>query len=95
MLSLKNSGSQNGAEVPQLYLGFPSDANEPPRQLKGFAKLDLAAGEACEVVFEVTSRDKSIWDLGTHSFQEVKGTFQVYVGSSSRDVRLSSVLHNA
>ena len=93
--TLKNTGVYAGSEVAQLYLGFPADANEPPRQLKGFEKADLAAGASKEVVFTVTARDKSIWDLGTHSFQEVKGTFQVYVGGSSRDTRLSSVFHNA
>jgi beta-glucosidase len=36
---IKNSGSVYGAEVPQLYLGFPADAGEPPKVLRGFRKV--------------------------------------------------------
>lgn len=44
--TLKNAGKRTGSTVAQLYLGFPVEAGEPPRLLKGFAKVELAPGAA-------------------------------------------------
>ena len=41
--TLENTGKVAGAEVAQLYLGFPASAGEPPRQLKGFSKVSAVA----------------------------------------------------
>jgi beta-glucosidase len=51
----------------------------------GFTKVTLKAGASQQVTIPLTSRDISIWDTSSHSFQEVKGTFQAYLGASSRD----------
>ncbi|KAL1515000.1 hypothetical protein AB1Y20_004071 [Prymnesium parvum] len=83
--SLANTGRVKGAETPQLYLGFPPAAGEPPQQLKGFKKVELAAGEARRLTFPITPRDRSIWDVGRTAWVEVKGRFIVTVGTSSRD----------
>ena len=88
--TVSNAGDVSGAEVPQLYLGFPPAAKEPPRQLKGFTKTKiLAPGESTAVKFSLTDRDLSVWDVGTHGWSKQTGTFQVFVGASSRDVRLT------
>ena len=84
---LTNTGSVAGAEVAQLYLAFPSAANEPPLQLKGFGKVMLQPGQSATVAFPVTARDLSIWDATTHDWAMQHGTFGVYVGASSRDIR--------
>jgi hypothetical protein len=42
--TLKNAGKRTGSTVAQLYLGFPAEAGEPPRLLKGFVKVELAPG---------------------------------------------------
>jgi beta-glucosidase len=55
--TLENSGKVAGAEVVQLYLGFPASAGEPPRQLKGFEKVVLAAGATQKVTIPLTKRD--------------------------------------
>jgi beta-glucosidase len=86
---LSNTGRVDGAEVAQLYLGFPTAAGEPPKQLKGFVKQPLAAGASAEVLFELTERDFSIWSTEAHAWEPVPGLFQVFVGSSSRDLRLT------
>jgi len=83
--SLANTGRVKGAETPQLYLGFPPAAGEPPQQLKGFTKVELAAGAARRLTFPITPRDRSIWDVGSTTWVEVKGRFTVTVGTSSRD----------
>jgi len=84
-----NVGAVAGAEVAQLYLGFPVVAGEPPLQLKGFRKTKiLAPGETEFVVLELRPRDLSIWDEEAHRWAVVEGTFTAKVGASSRDLRL-------
>ena len=87
--TLENTGKVAGAEVVQMYLGFPAVAGEPPRQLKGFQKVVLAPGATQHVKILLTKRDVSIFDVDSHAWKIVPGTFGVFVGSSSRDVRLS------
>jgi len=89
--NIKNIGSRDGFEVAQLYLGFPSSSGEPPKQLKGFDKIHLNAGEDREVAFHVKLEDISIWDITKHDYVPVKGNFNVYIGSSSRDIRLTGM----
>ena len=42
--NIANTGKVDGAEVPQMYLRFPSAAGEPPAQLKGFTKVGGSVG---------------------------------------------------
>ncbi|KAL3456854.1 glycoside hydrolase superfamily [Aspergillus heterothallicus] len=87
---VQNSGSVGGAEVAQLYLGYPDSApSTPPKQLRGFSKIYLVPGETGQAIFELRRRDISYWDVGAQKWVVPTGTFQVYVGSSSRDIRLT------
>ena len=84
---ITNSGGVAGAEVPQLYIGYPASAGEPPKQLRGFDKINLAVGASDTAIFKLRRRDLSIWEGG--KWVVPSGEFSVYVGSSSRDVRLT------
>jgi len=86
---VKNTGMRAGQEVAQLYLGFPSSAGEPPKSLKAFQKTTFAAGATVSVKFTLSDADVSVWDATTHAWKVVSGTFNVYIGSSSRDIRLT------
>ncbi|KAL4888878.1 putative beta-glucosidase L [Aspergillus ambiguus] len=84
-----NVGNVPGAEVAQLYVGFPSTApSMPPKQLRGFQKLLLEPGAHGIAEFKLTRRDISYWDVNQQKWVVPKGTFRVYVGASSRDIRL-------
>ncbi|KAL2141502.1 hypothetical protein VTI28DRAFT_2320 [Corynascus sepedonium] len=88
--SITNSGEVDGAEVAQLYLTLPSSAPpSPPKQLRGFVKLKLAAGESGTATFNLRRRDISYWDSGVGQWVVPEGEFGVSVGSSSRDIRLT------
>ncbi|KAG7122691.1 beta-glucosidase M like protein [Verticillium longisporum] len=80
-----NTGSVDGAEVAQLYVGIPSG---PVRQLRGFEKPVLAAGSAARVEFALTRRDLSIWDVEAQGWRLQDGTYGVWVGGNSRDLPL-------
>ena len=83
--TVENSGSVAGAEVAQLYLGFPASAGEPPQQLKGFEKVTIKAGAKATVTFALNDRSTSVWDANAHKWTKVAGEFSVAVGGSSRD----------
>lgn len=93
--TLANTGAADAAEVVQLYLTFPEVAGEPPRQLRGFEKVHLAAGSQRDVAFNLTDRDLSIWDVTTHDWSVVAGEFTVEVGFSSADLPLRGTLGKA
>ena len=87
-VDVTNNGSRHGAEVAQLYLGFPPAAGEPPRQLKGFFKTPvLAPGAMTSVSFVLQERDLSIWDTASHGWAKQRGVFDVFVGASLCDIR--------
>ncbi|MGH9445441.1 MAG: beta-glucosidase [Terriglobia bacterium] len=85
-----NTGKRAGAEVAELYAGFPSTPNvpEPPKQLKGFERLQLQPGETGHVRIVLNSRAFSYWDTRTHHWAVMRGTYRILAGSSSRDIRL-------
>jgi beta-glucosidase len=86
---VRNSGRVTGAEVAQLYIGYPDSApSTPPKQLRGFSKINLVPGQSGQAIFELRRRDISYWDVATQKWVVPQGKFKVYVGSSSRDIRL-------
>ncbi|CAG8330472.1 unnamed protein product [Penicillium salamii] len=85
---VQNTGKVPGAEVAQLYIGLPDSAPDtPPKQLRGFEKLLLQPEQSGMATFELTRRDLSYWDVQEQKWIIPSGTFTVYVGSSSRDIR--------
>jgi len=84
--TVRNDGRMAGAEVPQVYLGVPY-RDEPPRRLVGWEKIGLNPGEARHVRITVTPRMQSVWDTSRNGWRYVPGG-TVYVGASSRDIRL-------
>lgn len=84
-----NTGSVDGAEVAQLFVGIPG---APARQLRGFEKPQIVAGETTTVTFDLTRRDLSVWDVVAQKWGLQSGSYQIYVGGSSRDLPLTGSL---
>lgn len=83
---IRNSGPVTGAAVTQLYVGFPSSAGAPPKQLRGFDKTVLNPGEDLTVTFELIRRDLSYWDVISQQWLIPEGEFKLMAGWSSRDL---------
>jgi len=81
--TVTNTGKRAGSEVAQLYLADPSASGEPPRQLAGFQRVNLAPGASTRVSFTVTPQDMSWWDDTANGWTQTAGAYQVYVGDSS------------
>ena len=91
---VKNTGKAAGAEVAQLYLGFPeiAEGNEPPLQLKGFEKVMLDPGESKTVELKLDAHAFSYWSEKAHAWQAAKGEFAVMVGDSSANTPLKGTV---
>ena len=89
-----NTGSRAGAEVAQVYVGLPSLPNvpQPPRQLKGFRRVALAAGQTAHVTLALDARSFSYWDAATHGWKVAPGHYTISAAASSRDIRLNQAL---
>lgn len=86
-----NTGDRAGSEVVQLYVRDPeSSAYKPLQELKDFTKLRLEAGASAEATFELDARSFSYWDRVSGSWQVEPGAYEIRVGASSRDIRLSA-----
>jgi beta-glucosidase len=86
---VSNSGPVPGAEVVQLYVRIPGG---PIRQLRGFEKPYIKPGQKTRVNFELTRRDLSTWDVVAQKWLLQRGAYEIYVGSSSRELPLRSEL---
>ena len=84
---IRNCGDRHGKEVVQLYLGS-EHPDRPPRELKGFERVDLDAGAEGEVAFTLGERAFSQWDSDAGGFVLIPGRHEIAVGSSSRDLRM-------
>lgn len=87
--TVTNTGFVPGTEIPQLYLGYPASAGEPKKVLRGFEEVVLGVSESANVVMTLRSRDMSVWDTPSQSWVRPSGTFLVYVGASSKDIRMT------
>ncbi|KAI9038862.1 beta-glucosidase [Aspergillus affinis] len=87
--SITNTGDVAGSEVAQLYVEIP---NAPVRQLRGFDRVPLKAGETKKVTFPLTRRDLSIWDVVAQQWRLQAAEYNVFVGASSRILHLNGTL---
>jgi len=88
-LRVRNSGSRAGAEVVELYVhdGHAS-VDRPVQELKGFRRVELAAGESKTVSFTLDRSAMPFYSTTKKDWVTEPGQFDVLVGSSSRDIRV-------
>ena len=87
---IENTSGVLGAEVVQLYIGGkPSKTQEQPiKELKGYEKVSLKAGEIKVVRFEVSDRDLSYFSVDKNKFVFEASDYSFMIGTSSRDIKL-------
>jgi beta-glucosidase len=89
--TVTDTGGRAGVAVPQVYLGFPGAAGEPPHQLKGFDRVALAPGAARDVTLTLPAAAFTTWSAAA-GWHTVHGDYQISVGSSSRDLPLHAAI---
>lgn len=86
---VKNTGKRAGAEVAQVYVGNKeSKIPRPRKELKGFVKVNLRAGESRRVSVMLDERAFSYYDANAKKWQIEPGNFDVLVGRSSQSIEL-------
>lgn len=87
---IKNTGDVDGAEVAQIYVADQeSTIYRPVKELKGFKKVFLKAGEEKEVSVTLNQRAFAFYNVDLQDWQVETGLFDIMVGASSRDIRLT------
>lgn len=89
-VKVKNTGSFDGKEIVQLYVKEASPRIlRPVKELKGFEKIDLKIGEEKTVEFRLDRRAFAYWDETEHRWRVDSGKFEILIGASSADIRVS------
>ena len=89
-LDVTNTGDRRGDEVVQLYVRDREASVEMPnKQLKRFERVSLDAGETRQVSFELPAQELHYYDEEKEAFVVEPGFFELMIGSSSADIRLS------
>lgn len=92
-VNVKNTGDRAGAEVVELYThALNPTIDRPVRELKGFAKVALNPGETKTVQLTLTARDLAYFDVPGRQWKADAGNYEIEIGASSRDIRLTSRL---
>ena len=87
-VSVTNTGSREGKEVVQLYIGdVKCSVDRPVKELKGFEKLTLQPGETKTATFTITPRDLKFYDEVNHKWKLEPGKFKAFIGASELDIR--------
>lgn len=92
-LTVRNTGPVDGAEVVQFYVGQAGEGrHRPEKELRAFAKVALAAGEAKAVTFTLDARAFACYAPSAGEWVVPDGSYRIAVGASSRDIRLQADL---
>ena len=90
---VKNTGSRAGAEVSEVYLGLPASANEPPKRLVAWEKVQLDPGQSCTVTVSLEPKSMSVFNVEKNAWDLLPGDYLVFAGGSSRHTPLTATLH--
>jgi beta-glucosidase len=89
-LTVKNTGNRDGAEIIQLYVSDKqATVKRPIHELKDFMKISLMSGEERNIQFSLPKNAFGYYDMDRKSFVTILGEYEIQIGSSSRDIRLS------
>ncbi|MBU2997985.1 glycoside hydrolase family 3 C-terminal domain-containing protein [Cellulophaga baltica] len=90
--TVKNNGAVAGDEVVQMYIRDElASVSRPIKELKGFTRIYLKAGESQKVTFELGPNELSMLDKDLKRLVEA-GDFRIMIGASSKDIRLREIL---
>ena len=90
--TLTNAGARDGAEIAEIYAALPASAQEPPKRLVGWSKVELKAGEKKTVEVEIDPKYLSIFDEGKDGWSLLPGDYTILVGGSSDKLPLKATV---
>ncbi len=91
--TITNTGKVDGAEVAQLYVSAKCNGvYRPVKELKGFTKVFLKAGESKEVTINLDEYAFRYFNVKTNKYEIEAGEYELLVGASVADIRLSATV---
>jgi beta-glucosidase len=96
-VTLTNTGNRTGKEVVQLYIrDIVGSVTRPVKELKGFQKIELKAGESKTVTFNITPEDLKFYAPHSANNNDLKydwepGEFEIMIGGNSKDVKTGKI----
>jgi beta-glucosidase len=92
-VNVSNTGKRSGKVAVQMYVSpSKSEVPRPEKELRGFAKIELAAGETRNVVLPLTARAFSYYDVKSKTWIAPAGSYEIRMGESSEDVQVRGVV---
>ena len=91
-LTVTNTSERDGADVVQLYVSAPGGVFGPARELKGFAKVEVPAGQSVSVTIPFDRYTFRHWETSRDAWETEAGTWTIYVGRNVEDTPLSATL---
>jgi beta-glucosidase len=92
-VTVENTGSVAGDEIVMVFVSYPeSKARRPDKELKGFARVNLAAGEKKQVLIPIRLKDLDYYDQANSKWVVEDGPLNIMVGSSSTNLPLSGTV---
>jgi beta-glucosidase len=93
-IPIKNTGTRDGDEVVEMYVRYVHPVITMPQlELKGFQRIHLAAGQSATVHLPLAANSLMYWDSASQKWSLEKGTVEIRIGSSSRDIRQTVKIH--
>ena len=90
--TVKNTGKKAGAEIAQVYVApISPSVDRPVKELKAYAKVELAAGKSKKVSLTLTQQDFAYFDEHLHDFISDAGDYEILIGASCEDIRLKGI----
>ena len=90
--TVKNTGKKAGAEIAQVYIApISPSVDRPVKELKAYAKVELAAGKSKKVSLTLTQQDFAYFDEHLHDFIADAGDYEILVAASCEDIRLKGI----
>ena len=84
-IPVKNVGKRNGTEIVQLYIRNLADAEGPLKSLRGFARVDVRAGQTTKADITLSQESFEFWDASTNTMRVKPGKYEILYGTSSLD----------
>jgi beta-glucosidase len=92
-IDVENTGKRAGDEVVQLYVKhINSQVSRPDKELKGFKRVHLKAGERQTVAIPLAAQRLAYWDISKNDWQVERDSIEIRVGASSTDIRLQNII---
>ena len=91
--TVRNTGSQVGTEIAQVYVALPATAKEDHKRMVAWQRVKLAPGESKEVTLKLDPLYLSVFNTDNNAWQLLPGEYKVLAGASSQETPLTATLH--